>query len=80
MFGWAIIFVIPIVIIAICAFLCDGDKFHEWKYRTPYSRTCVKCGRNEDQCRDAFGPDYWDVMCPLPHSPEKCDNRDLEEL
>jgi len=48
------------------------SKNHDWSYRNPYSRRCLKCGHCEDLYGDALGPDVWEAIYPLAHSPENC--------
>ena len=81
MWGWVIVPIVVYVVSILLRHLYDHvTKRHLWTYRSPFSRTCDRCGRNEDEHRPVFGHDYWEVMYPLPHSPEKCDNKDLEDL
>lgn len=47
-------------------------KAHQWHYRNPYSRKCLKCGRREDLFGDALGPDVWEEILPKAQHPERC--------
>jgi len=47
---------------------------HRWRRpgKNPYVRECIKCGRIEHLYGDALGPDVWEEVYPIAHSPEKC--------
>lgn len=49
-----------------------GVNCHVWKYRNPYSRTCIHCGRVENiyGYYGSYSGDRWQQVYPLPEN--KC--------
>lgn len=56
-----------------------GERRHRWSYRNPANRTCRKCGRHEQQYigMGQLSPvETWELMFPMPHTPEACDGNE----
>lgn len=44
---------------------------HDWEYRNPFSRKCLRCGKRQDNYTD-HSSSWWETMYPSAHSPELC--------